>query len=145
MTVSVSPVASNLLRHSKKVGYGCPHYFKDIDSRYLNESQKIVYMRHQCYIPMKHHFLSMKDQFNGNSEKRCPPPYITGHEVFEMVKGAHVVLGKQKQTGKNTKEDDMWKKQLIVCELLYWKDLDVCHSIDVMHIENNMCESLLRT
>jgi hypothetical protein len=87
----------------------------------------------------------MKDQFNGNSEKRCHPPYITGHEVYEMVKGAHVVLGKRKQTGKNTEEDDMWKKQLIVCELPYWKDLDVCHSIDVMHIENNMCESLLRT
>jgi hypothetical protein len=30
-------------------------------------------------------------------------------------------------------------------ELPYWKDLDVCHSIDVMHIEKNVCESLLRT
>jgi hypothetical protein len=29
--------------------------------------------------------------------------------------------------------------------LPYWKDLDVHHSIDVMHIEKNMCESLLRT
>jgi hypothetical protein len=30
-------------------------------------------------------------------------------------------------------------------ELSYWKDLDVCHSVDVMHIEKNVCESLLRT
>jgi hypothetical protein len=30
-------------------------------------------------------------------------------------------------------------------ELSYWKDLDVYHSIDVMHVEMNMCESLLRT
>jgi hypothetical protein len=29
-------------------------------------------------------------------------------------------------------------------ELPYWKDLVVCHSIDVMHIEKNVCESLLR-
>jgi hypothetical protein len=79
------------------------------------------------------------------SEKRCPPPYNTGHEVYEMVKDVHVVLGKQKQTGKNTEEDDMWKKQSIVWELPYWKDLDVCHSIDVIHIKNNMCESLLGT
>jgi hypothetical protein len=49
----------------------------------------------------------MKDQFNGNSEKMCPPPYITGHQVYEMVKDAHIVLGKRKQTGKNTEKDDM--------------------------------------
>jgi hypothetical protein len=29
--------------------------------------------------------------------------------------------------------------------LLYWKDLDVRHLIDVMHVEKNVCESLLRT
>jgi hypothetical protein len=28
-------------------------------------------------------------------------------------------------------------------ELPYWKDLDVRHSINVMHIEKNVCESLL--
>jgi hypothetical protein len=66
-------------------------------------------------------------------------------QVYEMVKDVHVVLGKQKQTGKNTEEDDMWKKQSIVWELPYWKDLDVCHSIDVIHIKNNMCERLLGT
>jgi hypothetical protein len=27
----------------------------------------------------------------------------------------------------------------------YWKDLDIRHSIDVMHIEKNVCESLLGT
>jgi hypothetical protein len=49
----------------------------------------------------------MKDQFNGNTEKRCPPPHLTGHELHEMVKDVHV-LGKQKRTGMNTKKDDMW-------------------------------------
>jgi hypothetical protein len=38
----------------------------------------------------------MKDQFNGNTEKRHPPPHLTGHEVYEMVKDVHVVLGKGK-------------------------------------------------
>jgi hypothetical protein len=38
----------------------------------------------------------MKDQFNGNTEKRHPPLHLTGHEVYEMVKDVHVVLGKQK-------------------------------------------------
>jgi hypothetical protein len=56
---------------------------------------------------------------------------------------AHVVLGKRKRTDKNTEEDDMWKKQSIFWELPYWKDLDICHSIDVMHVKKNVCESLL--
>jgi hypothetical protein len=38
----------------------------------------------------------------------------------------------------------MWKKKSNFWELPYWKDLDVRHSIDVMHIEKNVCESLLR-
>jgi hypothetical protein len=73
------------------------------------------------------------------------PPHLTGHEVDEMVKDVHVVLGKRKRTGKNTEEDNMWKKQSIFWELPYWKDLGVRHSIDVIHVEKNVSESLLGT
>jgi hypothetical protein len=62
-----------------------------------------------------------------------------------MVKDEHVVLGKWKRTGKNIEEDDIWKKQSIFWELPYWKDLDVSHLIDIMHVEKNVCESLLGT
>jgi hypothetical protein len=62
-----------------------------------------------------------------------------------MVKDVHVVLGKQKRTGKKTEEDDIWKKQSIFWEISYWKDLNVRHLIDVMHVEKNMCESILET
>jgi hypothetical protein len=92
---------------------------------------------------MKQQFQSMKDQFNANIEKRRPPPHLTVHEVYEMVKDVHFVLGKWTRTCKNTEEDDMWKKQSIFQELPYCKNLDVCHSIDVMHVEKNVCESLL--
>jgi hypothetical protein len=87
----------------------------------------------------------MKDQFNGNTEKMRPPPHLIGHEVYEMVKNVHVILGKRKRTTKNNEEYDMWKKQSIFWELPYWKDLDVRQSIDVMHIEKNVCESLIGT
>jgi hypothetical protein len=113
VTVRDSPTARNLSGQSKKVGYGCPHYFRETDSQYLNESQKIVYMGHRCYIPIKHPFRSMKDQFNGNTEKSSPPPHLTGHEVYEMVRDVDVVLCKRKRTGKNIEEDGMWKKQSI--------------------------------
>jgi hypothetical protein len=107
---SDSPAAHNLLGQSKKVDYRCPHCFRETDSQYVSESQKIMYMRHRCYIPLKHQFWSMNDQFNGNTEKRHSPPHVTCHEVYEMVKDVHVVLGKQKMNGKKTEEDDMWKK-----------------------------------
>jgi hypothetical protein len=83
----------------------------------------------------------MKDKFNSNTEKRRPPPHLIGHEVYEMVKDVHVVLAKRKRTG----EDDMWKKESIFWELPYWKELDVCCLINVMHVEKNVCESLLGT
>jgi hypothetical protein len=42
----------------------------------------------------------MKDKFNGNNEKRRPPPHLTGHEVYEIIKDVHVVLDKQKKTAR---------------------------------------------
>jgi hypothetical protein len=87
----------------------------------------------------------MKHQFNGNTKKSHPPPHLTGHEVYEMVKNVHVILSKQKRTVKNNEEDDMWKKQSIFWEVPYGKDLDIHHSIEVMHVKKNVCESLVGT
>jgi hypothetical protein len=72
VTVSDSLVARNLSGHGKKVGYRCPHCFRETDSQYL----------------------STNDQFNGNIERRCSPPHVIGHEVYEMVKDVYAILGK---------------------------------------------------
>jgi hypothetical protein len=37
VTISYSPSARNLSGHSKKVGCGCPHSFRETDSQYLSE------------------------------------------------------------------------------------------------------------
>jgi hypothetical protein len=55
----------------------------------------------------------MNDQFNVKTEKMCPLPYFTDHEVYELIKDIHVVLGKRKRNDKNIEEDDMCKKQSI--------------------------------
>ena len=39
----------------------------------------------------------------------------------------------------------MWKKRSIFFDLPYWSDLDVRHCIDVMHVEKNVCDSVIRT
>ena len=38
-----------------------------------------------------------------------------------------------------------WKKKSIFFELEYWEHLHVRHCLDVMHIEKNVCESLIGT
>jgi hypothetical protein len=47
VTVSDSQAARNSLGQSKKVRCGYPHCFREIDSQYLRESRKIVYMGHR--------------------------------------------------------------------------------------------------
>jgi hypothetical protein len=73
------------------------------------------------------------------------------HPISQVMKSmkwsrmSMLSLVSKKRTSKNTSKDDMWKKHSIFWDLPYWKDLDVRHSIDVMHVEKNVCESLLGT
>lgn len=43
------------------------------------------------------------------------------------------------------KESKLWRKKSIFYELPYWSSLVVRHNLDVMHIERNVCETLLAT
>ena len=38
-----------------------------------------------------------------------------------------------------------WKKKSIFFDFEYWKYLHVRHNLDVMHIEKNVCESIIGT
>ena len=39
----------------------------------------------------------------------------------------------------------IWKKRSIFFDLPYWCDLDIRHCIDVMHVEKNVCDSVIGT
>ena len=45
----------------------------------------------------------------------------------------------------NVKTRNCWKKKFIFFDLEYWKYLHVRHNLDVMHIEKNVCESIIGT
>ena len=64
-----------------------------------------------------------------------------------MVKDLKVIFGKG-VGGQSVPNDTdghvpMWKKISIFWELPYWKVLEVCSSIDVMHVTKNLCVNLL--
>ena len=67
---------------------------------------------------------------------------MSGAEVLDSLLGVEVVFVKGRRPS-NTK--GVWKKHSIFFYLPYWKHLLVRHNLDVMHIEKNVCESLIGT
>lgn len=40
-------------------------------------------------------------------------------------------------------ETPLWKKKYVFWDLSYWENLNIHHAIDVIHVEKNVCESML--
>jgi hypothetical protein len=79
------------------------------------------------------------------------PKQYTGKLVFEMVKNIEVLFGNgtvkgQKRKKTPTPTDIPFKKQSIFFKYLpYWKDLQTCHSTDLMHVTKNIFDSIIGT
>jgi len=61
---------------------------------------------------------------------------------MKKVNKVHHVFGK---TSKKSSASSSWKKKSIFIDLPYLSKLQVRHSIDVMHVKKNMCDSLIGT
>jgi hypothetical protein len=63
-----------------------------------------------------------------------------------MVKDVQVVFGKgpsnQPVSNEANEHAPMWKKS-IFWELPYWQVLEVCNTIDVIHLTKNLCVNVL--
>src|ERR1041384_6346273 len=111
---------------------------------YLPHSRKLVYMRHRRFLSQDHKYRRIKNRFTTTVEEDIAPERCTGKLMFEMVKNINVVLGKGKIMGKKRKKTKVsrevaFKKQSIFFKYLpYWKDLEICHSIDLMHVTKNI-------
>ncbi|XP_019173902.1 PREDICTED: uncharacterized protein LOC109169475 [Ipomoea nil] len=66
---------------------------------------------------------------------------LSGHAVYGRVKNVDVAFGKMCKTTQKT----LWKKRSIFWDLPYLKHLAVRHCLDVMHIEKNVCDSIIGT
>jgi hypothetical protein len=68
-----------------------------------------------------------------------------------MVKNIQVVFGNGTVTGQKRKKtptstDMPFKKQSIFLKYLpYWKDLETCHNIDLMHVTKNVFDNIIGT
>ncbi|XP_071705352.1 uncharacterized protein [Rutidosis leptorrhynchoides] len=101
--------------------------------------KKPAFMGHRRKLAENHPYRKKSDLFDGTIEDRTLPPPLDGETTLSKVANINVVLRK-KGVGP---PKGIWKKKSIFWKLPYWKHLRVRHGIDVMHIEKNVCESLI--
>jgi hypothetical protein len=93
----------------------------------------------------------MKRHFNNTIEKDSAPKWYTRKLLFEMVKNIQVVFRKGTVKGQKRKKTPTstripFKKQSIFFMYLsYWKDLETCHSIYLMHVTKNVFDNIIGT
>ncbi|XP_074362564.1 uncharacterized protein LOC141702850 [Apium graveolens] len=147
-TISDYPAYSNLSGNIIKGYNGCPICVDQKKATRLVNYRKCVVMRHRRWFPRHHPYRRKKQDFDYTVEKEIAPVPLTGEEVLERVQ--HLkghVYGKTQRQPRLKKGDvrPVWKKVSIFFEIEYWKFFPVRHVLDVMHIEKNICESLLGT
>lgn len=140
-TINDFPAYGNLSGYSVKGHTACPICMDDTSYKQLKHCKKTAYLGHRRFLPLEHGFRRKKKAFDGSIESRKAPKPLSGRQVFNKVKHLNVTHGK---TNKNVPTSG-FKKKSIFFELPYWPDLYVRHCLDVMHIEKNICESLVGT
>ncbi|RVW19147.1 hypothetical protein CK203_095156 [Vitis vinifera] len=127
--------------------FACPICGEDTFSHRLKHGKKNSYTGHRRFLPCNHPFRKQKKAFNGKQEFSSPPQPLSGEEILRKIDVISNSWGKNKNSrGKlNVNTTNCWKKKSIFFDLEYWKYLHVRHSLDVMHIEKNVCESIIGT
>ena len=99
------------------------------------------YLGTQRFLPVFHHYQRLQKVFNGFTEKEKAPKALNGEHVYQQVKNS---------------TRDMKKRNKIqlkrICErsgqyfLIARMKFFVCrYCLDVMHIEKNVCDSIIDT
>ncbi|XP_074287969.1 uncharacterized protein LOC141613133 [Silene latifolia] len=141
-TIQDYPVYGNLSGYTVKGKAPCPICEDGTMGKWLKSSKKNIYDGHRCFLPDDHYYRKLKKAFNGDQEFKRRPRVLTGIEVFEKVKDIQIIFGKNHGS---TLPKQGYKKCSVFWRLPYWKHLFVRHSLDVMHIEKNVCDSLIGT
>ncbi|CAJ2651409.1 unnamed protein product [Trifolium pratense] len=156
-TINDFPAYGNLSGYSVKGHLACPICAKDTNFKQLKKGKKTVYLGHRRFLNRYHPYRRLRKAFNDHPEDGVAPEPLTGEQVYELQRDINVVFGKDVGKGKKKgkkksdveeKKSDVkisWKKRSVFFDLPYWSSLDVRHCIDVMHVEKNVCDSVIGT
>ena len=140
-TISDYPGYAMLSGWSTKGKFACACCNCKSNSIYLKNSRKTVYIGHHRFLPQNHAWRSNKRSFNGKEELRSAPRGLKGTEIAKKLKGFRNNFGKKRKK----KIDWPLKKKSIFFELPYWAKNTLRHNLDAMHIEKNICDSIIGT
>ncbi|KAL5563419.1 hypothetical protein UlMin_033166 [Ulmus minor] len=146
-TVNDFPARSNLSGWSGQGYRACPTCNEDTPS--MRVIGKTTYFGHRRFLATNHHWRSNL-QFDGRTERKRPPRRFSTTDILEQLRRVKTgIPGKHPNYGgvKLKRGDDElnWRKKSIFYELPYWATIELKHNLDVMHIEKNVCDSLLGT
>ncbi|XP_071687306.1 uncharacterized protein [Rutidosis leptorrhynchoides] len=143
-TISNFPAYANLSGWSTKGKLACPSCHKRTKWIRLRRSRKFVFMGHRRLLSKRHAYRKDKNSFDGTKELETKPTFLTGSDVLNELNGID-----EFKFGKLVKDNPVlpynWKKRSIFFKLPYWKDNLIQHNLDVMHIEKNVCDSVIGT
>ncbi|XP_058185698.1 uncharacterized protein LOC131302924 [Rhododendron vialii] len=115
-TINDFPAYGNLSGCKVKGYDACPICSEGTCLRRLKRGKKNIYVGHRKFLPINHPYRRLKKAFDGKQELGLAPSPLSGEE-----------------------------KKSIFFDLEYWKYLLIRHILDVMHIEKNVCESIIGT
>ncbi|XP_024190092.1 uncharacterized protein LOC112194062 [Rosa chinensis] len=144
-TINDFPAYGNLSGCTTKGYKACPICGDKTSATHLPHSRKMSYSCHRKYLPRHHPYRRQKKAFNNEQEFEVAPAPLSGEDVLKRVEDINYEYGKGKKKRNSDSTCTPWKKKSIFFNLEYWKSLHVRHALDVMHIEKNVCESVIDT
>ncbi|XP_010229811.1 uncharacterized protein LOC100843221 [Brachypodium distachyon] len=126
-------------------GYkACTKCTENTISEMLPTSRKIVYVGHRRWLHPKDPWRLDAESFNGKKEHEGKPREKSGFEIYDIVKDLEVRPGKAENVkDKDGLDTSVWKRRSVFWDLPCWPHLRCRYSIDVMHVEKNVCDSVL--
>ncbi|XP_062100451.1 uncharacterized protein LOC133806357 [Humulus lupulus] len=134
-------------------GYKDCHVCDD-DTSSFRIRGKTCFMGHRRYLCPNHQWRNDME-YDGTIERRSPPRILTGDEILDKLKGVWKCrAGKNDKIIKDDKQqmkdacyenNTNLRRKSIFWELEYWPKLKLRHNLDVMHIEKNICDSVVGT
>ena len=148
-TINDFPAYAMLSGWSTKGKFACPYCHTETYYLWLKHGKKHYYMGHHRFLPMDHKWRKNKVSFNNKTEYREAPQPLTGEQVLQHYDSFDQVTFSPESRKRKQRDEEKrwhnWRKKSIFFQLPYWKKLLIRHNLDVMHIEKNICESILGT
>ena len=125
-------------------GYlACPICKENVTSSW--HARKVCYLGHRRWLPWDNEWRQNDKAFHGTKETQPRPREWSRDEILDQLNRLEFGhFGKRVSKPRPTTHLN-WTHKSMLFELPYWSKLKLRHNLDVMHIEKNVFDTLVRT